>query len=66
MLSGDVTLGGTTAINALLLAAGQTVWKFVLGGSILIGSIDKVAACRLATEVLRRLPERFRHSLGEM
>jgi energy-coupling factor transport system substrate-specific component len=63
LVFGGVTLGGTTAINAVLLAAGQSIWSSVLGGSLLIESVDKVVACLLATEVLRRLPERFRTSL---
>lgn len=56
LVFGGVTLGGTTAINALLMAAGQSIWKSVLGGSLLIESLDKVAACMVASIVLRRLP----------
>lgn len=56
LVFGGVTLGGTTAINALLMAAGQNIWKSVIGGSLLIESIDKVAACVIASIVLRRLP----------
>ncbi len=56
MVFGGVTLGGTTAINALLMAAGQNVWKSVLGGSLIVEGLDKVAACLLASVVLRRLP----------
>jgi energy-coupling factor transport system substrate-specific component len=53
---GGVTLSGTTAINAILLASGQSLWKSVLGGSLLIESIDKVSAALIAWFVLRRLP----------
>ena len=56
MAFGGVTLGGTTAINAILMAAGQNVWKSVIGGSLIIESVDKVAACLIAAIVLRRLP----------
>ena len=53
---GGVTLSGTTAINAVLLASGQSIWKAVLGGSLIIESLDKVSAAVLAWLVLRRLP----------
>jgi len=56
LVFGGVTLGGTTAINAVLMAAGQNVWNSVLGGSLIVEGIDKIAACLLATVVLRRLP----------
>jgi energy-coupling factor transport system substrate-specific component len=56
LVFGGVTLGGTTAINAVLMAAGQSVWKSVLGGSLVIESIDKIAASAIAFVVLRRLP----------
>jgi hypothetical protein len=52
-----VTLGGTTALNALLMAAGQNIWESVLGGSLAVESLDKVGASLLACEVLRRLPQ---------
>jgi energy-coupling factor transport system substrate-specific component len=63
LLFGGVTLGGTTAINAVILATGQTLWKSVLGGSLAIESIDKVVACLLTVAVLRRLPKQFRLTL---
>ena len=53
---GGITLSGTTAINALLMAAGQNIWTSVLSGSLLIESVDKVAACLIAWYVLDRLP----------
>ncbi|GHT98857.1 membrane protein [Betaproteobacteria bacterium] len=56
LVFGGVTLGATTAINAVLMATGQNIWQSVLGGSVLIESIDKVAACVIASIVLRRLP----------
>ncbi len=54
---GGVTLSGTTAINAVLMAAGTSIWKSVLTGSLLVESIDKVAACIIAWVVLTRIPE---------
>lgn len=54
---GGVTLSGTTAINAVLMAAGANIWQSVLTGSLLVESIDKVAACIIAWVVLTRIPE---------
>lgn len=56
LLFGGVTLSSTTAINAVLMAAGQNIWKSVIGGSVFIESIDKPAATLLAYLVLKRLP----------
>lgn len=60
ILFGGVTLSGTTAINAVLLAAGNNIWKSVIGGSFVIESIDKPAAALVAWLTLRRLPENFK------
>ncbi|OGA17022.1 MAG: hypothetical protein A3I63_08460 [Betaproteobacteria bacterium RIFCSPLOWO2_02_FULL_66_14] len=57
LLFGGVTLSGTTAINAVLMAAGNNIWKAVLTGSLVIESIDKIAACLIAWIVLDRLPK---------
>ena len=56
ILFGGVTLSGTTAINAVLIASGQGIWKSVIGGSVFIESIDKPAAALTAWLVLQRLP----------
>lgn len=56
LLFGGVTLSGTTAINAVLIASGHSIWKSVIGGSFFIESVDKPAAALLAYLVLRRLP----------
>lgn len=53
---GGVTLSGTTAINALLLASGQGIWKSVMAGAAIIESFDKPAASLLAWLILKRLP----------
>jgi energy-coupling factor transport system substrate-specific component len=56
VIFGGVTLTGTTAINAVLIASGHSILKSVLGGSFLIESVDKPAAALLAHLVLKRLP----------
>lgn len=56
LLFGGVTQSGTTAINAVLLAAGNNIWKSVIGGSFFIESVDKPSAALLAYLVLKRLP----------
>lgn len=62
LLFGGVTLSGTTAINAVLLAAGQSIWKSVVGGSLVVEAIDKPTAALLAWLALRRLPKHLIHS----
>jgi energy-coupling factor transport system substrate-specific component len=56
---GGVTLSGTTALNAVFMAAGKNVWQAVVTGSLLVESIDKVSACVIAWLVLRRLPQQI-------
>jgi energy-coupling factor transport system substrate-specific component len=60
LLFGGVTLSGTTAVNALLLASGKGIWKSVIGGSLIIESLDKPVACILAFLALRRLPSNLK------
>ena len=64
LLFGGVTLSGTTAVNALLLASGRNIWQSVIGGSILIESVDKPAAAILAWYTLSRLPSHLRAGSG--
>lgn len=59
LLFGGVTLSGTTAVNAVLLASGRTLWESVIGGSALVESIDKPSAALLSWLVLQRLPQRL-------
>jgi len=40
VLFGGVTLSGTTAINAVLIASGNGIWKSVIGGSLFVEAID--------------------------
>lgn len=56
---GGVTLSGATAINAVLMAAGQRIWQAVIAGSTLVEAIDKPSAAILAWLALRRLPARL-------
>src|SRR5882672_6182097 len=48
MLFGGVTLPGTTAINAVLIAAGQNIWQAVVTGSLVVELVDKVVAVLMA------------------
>lgn len=57
LVFGGVTLSGTTAINAVLMATGKTIWQSVVTGALIIESGDKIAACLIAWFVLKRLPE---------
>ena len=59
LLFGGVSLSGTTAVNALLLATGHSLWKSVICGAMLVESIDKPASTFLVWLVLRRLPGRL-------
>lgn len=56
LLFGGVTYGSTTALNAVFIAAGRSVWKSVVSGSAIVESLDKPAAALLAWIALRRLP----------
>ncbi len=60
MVFGGVTLSGTSAVNAVLMAAGNSIWKSVITGSMLVESVDKVAACAVVWVLLKRMPERLR------
>jgi energy-coupling factor transport system substrate-specific component len=59
LMFGGVTYGSTTALNAVFLATGQSIWKSVVSGSAIIESIDKPAAALLAWTVITRLPKRL-------
>lgn len=56
---GGVTIPSVTALNVLLLASGQSLWKSVLGGALIIESIDKMIAGATVWLLLRRLPARL-------
>ena len=59
---GGVTVPGPTAINAVLLASGRTLWQSVLAGSLFIELLDKPTAALLSWMVIQRLP---RHLFGK-
>lgn len=59
LLFGGVSLSGTTAINALLLATGQSLWRSVIGGSLIVETVDKSSSALLVWLVLHRLPQRL-------
>lgn len=61
---GGVVLSGTTAINAVLLASGHTLWHSVLAGALVTETIDKPTAAVVAWLVLQRLPRDMRVRLG--
>lgn len=60
LVFGGVTLSGTSAINTVLMAAGNSIWKSVITGSLLVESVDKVAAAGIVWVILNRMPERLR------
>ena len=62
LLFGGVTAPGATAINAILMAAGQNIWTAVLSGTLIVSSIDKVIATVVVWLLLRRLPNRIKRS----
>lgn len=57
---GGITAPGISALNAVLLAAGQNLWTAVLSGSILVSSVDKVITSGLTWLLLQRLPKRLK------
>lgn len=59
LLFGGVTVPGATAINAVLIAAGQNLWRAVLTGSAFVEALDKPAAALIAWLLLKRLPRRL-------
>jgi energy-coupling factor transport system substrate-specific component len=57
---GGITAPGATAINAVLMAAGQNIWTAVLSGTLIISSVDKVIAAGIVWLLLQRLPDRMK------
>ncbi len=60
LVFGGVTEPGATALNAVLLAAGQDLWTSVLSGTLVVSSVDKVIASVIVWALLRRMPERLK------
>jgi energy-coupling factor transport system substrate-specific component len=59
IMFGGVT-DGATALNAILLAAGQDIWTAVISGSLIISCVDKVIAAWVVCLLLQRLPDRMK------
>lgn len=57
---GGVAVPSISALNAVFLASGQSLWTSVLSGSMIVESVDKMAAGIIAWYALRRLPSHFR------
>ena len=53
---GGIATPSITALNAVFLAAGNSLWKSVLQGALLVESIDKMIAGLIVWLTLRRLP----------
>jgi energy-coupling factor transport system substrate-specific component len=60
VMFGGITAPGATAINAILMAAGQNIWTAVLSGTLIVSSVDKVIAAAIVWLLLTRLPERMK------
>ena len=57
LVFGGITEPGATAINAVLLATGHSLWSSVLSGTLIVSSIDKVVAAGIVWLLLQRLPD---------
>jgi len=53
---GGVAVPSISALNALFLASGKSLWASVLSGSLIVESIDKIVAGIVAWLALKRLP----------
>ncbi len=62
LLFGGITQPGATAINAVLLAAGHSLWSAVLSGSLIVSSVDKIIAAGMVWLLLQRLPDNIKLS----
>lgn len=53
---GGIAVPSISALNAVFLASGHSLWVSVLSGSLIVESIDKIAAGVIAWYAVRRLP----------
>lgn len=53
---GGIATPSITALNAVFMAAGESLWKSVLQGALIVESIDKIVAGLLVWQTLRRMP----------
>jgi len=52
---GGIAVPSITALNALFLASGSSLWTAVLSGALIVESIDKVVAGIIACLALKRI-----------
>lgn len=52
---GGVSVPSLTALNALFLASGESLWKSVIQGALIVESLDKIAAGVVVSIILSRL-----------
>ena len=57
---GGVAVPSISALNALFLASGKSLWASVLSGSLIVESIDKVAAGVISWFAIKRIPKEDR------
>lgn len=52
---GGIAVPSITALNAVFLASGSSLWASVLSGALIVESVDKIAAGIVAWLVLKRI-----------
>lgn len=52
---GGVSVPSLTALNALFLASGKSLWESVIRGALIVESLDKVAAGIVVWSILKRV-----------
>jgi energy-coupling factor transport system substrate-specific component len=52
---GGVSVPSLTAINAVLLASGTSLWQSVVTGALVVESLDKIFAGLIAYHILKRV-----------
>jgi len=60
---GGVAVPNITALNAVFLASGRSLWESVVRGSLIVESIDKTIAGVVVWMILRRMPSRMSRSI---
>jgi energy-coupling factor transport system substrate-specific component len=55
IIFGGVAVPSISALNAVFLASGRSLWASVISGSLIVESVDKLVAGLVAWSVLRRL-----------
>jgi hypothetical protein len=52
---GGIAVPSITALNAVFIASGISLWKAVISGALIVESIDKMTAGIFAWFILRRV-----------